>query len=287
MPRILITGATGNVGTEVIRYLGRLSTKVETVAAVRDPATAGGRLPKLPNGSYRRFDFTDATSFAPALAGVDALFLLRPPALSQVDKYFRPLLEAAWEGGLRRVVFLSVQGVEKSSFIPHHRIEALIRELGFDFIFVRPSYFMQNLTTTLLPEIRDHRRITLPAGTAPFNWVDVANVGEAAARLLLDFDDHRNRAYEITGPENLNFAAVTALLSRITEVPFAYRSVNPVVFFFRKRREGIPSGFAAVMTLLHFLPRWQAAPSASDDFARLTGRDPTTLAEFIEREVVL
>lgn len=64
---------------------------------------------------------------------------------------------------------------------------------------------MQNLTTTLLSDILEHQTITLLAGKAKFNWIDVDNIGEATALLINEFDAHKNKAFEITGRENMDF----------------------------------------------------------------------------------
>lgn len=284
MKRILVTGATGNIGKEVIHFLCKPDKESEIIAGVRNVERAKNKFPDCPNLKFRQFDFEDSTSFNAAFTDVDILFLLRPPHISEIEKYFRPLLEAAKAMGINDVVFLSVQGAEKSKVIPHHKIETLIKSLGFNYIFVRPGYFMQNLTTTLLPEIVSSQTITLPSGKAKFNWVDVQNIGEATSALILDFSNFKNKAYEITGTENKNFGDVTNLMSQVTGLNFRFKSINPISFYFKKKKEGVPSDFAIVMTILHFLPRVQAEPQISDNYEKLTGKKPTTIREFLERE---
>jgi uncharacterized protein YbjT (DUF2867 family) len=284
MSRILITGATGNIGQEVIHYLTSHNAKAEVYAAVRKVEEAKESFQNYPSLLFRQFDFEDHRTFPDAFQQMDMLFLLRPPHLSEIKRIFKPLLNAAKEAGISKVVFLSVQGVEKSKVIPHHKIENLIREMGFNYIFLRPGYFMQNLTTTLRAEIVDHKRITLPSGKAKFNWIDVKNIGEAAAELILHFDKYRNQAYELTGIEKKDFYEVAALMSDVTNRQIEYRSINPLSFYLKKRKEGDSSGLAVVMTILHFLPRFQAEPEITDNYQILTEKDPTTLNEFIERE---
>ena len=284
MKRILVTGATGNIGSEVIHYLSELNSEYEFIAGVRSVDKAEYRFSGYPDLSFRQFDFENADTFGSAFVGIDILFLLRPPHISKVEEFFRPLLESANENRIQNVVFLSVQGAEKSKLVPHNKIERLIKELGFNYIFVRPSYFMQNLTTTLLPEIRDRKSITLPSGKAKFNWIDVKNIGEATSKLILEFAKHQNKPYEITGTENKCFKEVTEIMTEVTGEKISYRSINPISFYFKKRKEGIESGFAVVMTILHFLPRFQSEPLISDNYQRLTGKNPTPLKKFIDRE---
>ncbi len=284
MKRIFITGATGNVGYEVIRFLCQLDTSIEIIAGVRHEAKARELFHDFPSLGYRIFDFEKADTFPAAFQDVDILFLLRPPHLAQVEKYFRPLLTEAQNAGIERIVFLSVQGAERSRIIPHNQIEKLIQTIDFQYIFLRPSYFMQNLTTTLLDDIRRHRCIVLPAGKALFNWIDVQNIGEVAARLIEDFDTYRNRAIELTGAENANFATVVDLLNAHTQPPVRFFNVNLVRFYWLKRQSGMPQGLILVMIMLHFLPRWQKPPLVSDFYKKLTGKEPTTLSEFLRRE---
>ncbi|MBU1369599.1 MAG: NmrA family NAD(P)-binding protein [Bacteroidetes bacterium] len=282
MKNILITGATGNIGFEVIRFLYKAIASNRITAAVRNIEQAKTVFNAYPNLGYAYFDFEDADSFDQALAGIDTLFLLRPPHLSDVDKYFKPLLAAIKKNKVNRIVFLSVQGAEKSKVIPHNKIERLIIEHGLDYIFLRPAYFMQNLTTTLIKDIQTKRAIILPSGQAKFNWIDVANIGEAAAILLDNFDDYKNQAFELTGLENESFATVTALINMAIENPIRFRNVNPFKFYWIKKREGMEKGMILVLLLLHFLPRFQKAPKISDFYERLTGKKPTTLKSFIE-----
>ena len=72
--------------------------------------------------------------------------------------------------------------------------------------------------------------------------------------------------------------------SAVTKLDFRYRSTGPLRFYLLKRKQGVPSGLAVVMTILHFLPRFQKEPRISDNYKLLTGKEPTRLAEFIERE---
>ncbi|KAB1065943.1 NmrA family NAD(P)-binding protein [Salibacter halophilus] len=284
MKRILVTGATGNIGHEVVYYLSELKYGSEIFAAVRNIEKAKKTFEKHPNVHYRLFDFENEDAYSKAFHQIDILFLLRPPHISNVEKIFRPLLISAKENGIKRIVFLSVQGAEKSKVIPHNKIERLILELQFNYIFVRPSYFMQNLTTTLLPEIVNRKCITLPSGKAKFNWIDVKNIAEATAILITQFETYQNRAYDITSNQNKNFGDVADLMSKLTGERIRFKSINPISFYFLKKKEGMKGGFAMVMTILHFLPRLQSEPEISDNYQKLTEKAPTTLQDFIERE---
>jgi uncharacterized protein YbjT (DUF2867 family) len=283
MKRILVTGATGNVGFELINFLNQLDIKNEIIAGVRNIEKAKKQFDNFPNLIFRNFDFEDSASFNNALEHVDIVFLLRPPHISDIEK-FKPLLGKIKEKGIQEVLFLSVQGAEKSKVIPHNKIESLIQETGLNYIFLRPSYFMQNLITTLKFDIQSKRKVILPSGKAKFNWIDIKNIGEACAILINKFSDYRNRAIELTGYENESFEKVVETINSQVETNLIYECVNPIKFYQIKRKDGVEKGMVMVMLLLHFLPRFQKEPRISKFYEELTGKQPTSLIEFIKRE---
>ena len=284
MKTILVTGATGNIGSATLRALHLSNTGHRIVAAVRNTDKAKKQFTDCPSLHFVKFDFEDASRFDEALSGIDSVFVIRPPQLSDVASFFPPLVDAMLRNGVREVVFLSVQGVETSSVIPHHKMEALIRSSGLDYAFLRPGYFMQNLTGALRDDIKLRNEIVLPSGRAVFNWVDANDIGEAAARVLTDFTTFRNMAFDLTGSENATFGEVVGIQSEVLQRPIGYTSINPVRFYFMKRKQGAASGLALVMLMLHFLPRFQKPPAQSTFLQSVLGRRPTTLRAFVERE---
>lgn len=270
----LITGATGNIGTAVLEHLAG-DASYHTIKATQHQ--------NAQRDTERWLDFERPDSFADALRQIDVVFLLRPPQLANVNRYFAPFIAACQQASIKHIVFLSVQGGENISFIPHAKIEKLIRQSGIGYTFIRPSYFMQNLTTTLKNDIVQRHCLFLPAGKAPFLWVDIADIGRAIAVVLINWEQHQNRAYTITGSELFTFSQVGILLSLRLGYAVRYESPNPIRFYFTKRRQGLASGLGLVMLLLHFLPRFQKAPRISLDFSQLTELQPNTLANFIDQ----
>ncbi|MFA9392360.1 MAG: NmrA family NAD(P)-binding protein [Prolixibacteraceae bacterium] len=283
MNKIFITGATGNIGKSVVKHLLN-QTNQQLVVGVRNIEKSRKHFPSSQRLQYQTFDFEAFDSNSTVFRGIDLVFLLRPPHISDVATYFKPIIESLVKSGVKKVVFLSVQGVEKSSIIPHHKIEKLILDSGLDYVFVRPSYFMQNLTTTFLDEIKAQKTVTVPAGKGIFNWVDVDNIGEATAQLINRFEEFKNRGYDITGTENKSFGEVCSELSKCIGCEIKFQSPSILRFFKLKKKEGMPNGFIVVMIMLHLLPRFQKPPTISNHVNKLTGKKPTLLSEFFERE---
>ena len=126
--------------------------------------------------------------------------------------------------------------------------------------------------------------ITLPSGKAKFNWVDIEDIAESTAKFIVDFSNFQGQSYDITGEENKTFASVVSVINEKVENKITYNRVGPIKFYFLKKREGMKAGLIVVMLVLHYLPRFQKEPLVSNNVKLLTGHNPTTIKEFIERE---
>ena len=258
---ILLTGATGNVGAEVARLL--------------DAAGIGYRAASRPG-----FDFERRETFAATLAGVDRVFLVRPPALSDVKRSMRPFLEAVARAGVRQVVFLSIQGADKNRVVPHRKIEDLLGELGVPSTFLRAGFFMQNLSTTHAPELRERGEILVPAGGGRTSFVDARDVAAVGARALVE-DGHVGRAYELTGAEALTYGEVAEIMTAVLGRPIVYRRPGVARFARAMRARGLPWRMIGVMIGIYTTARLGLAGRVSGDVERLLGRPPIGLAAFV------
>lgn len=230
---ILVTGATGNVGAEVVKGLQAHPFRVR--AGLRD-------LTKNPFGvgvEAQALDFENPATWPGALAAVEQIFLVRPPQISDVGKTISPFLQEAKSRGVRQVVFLSLLGVEKNPIVPHRAIEEKIRELGFDYTLLRASFFAQNLNTAHRAELRDRNELFVPAGHGRTSFVDVRDLAAVGVKALLG-ELPPNQAYPLTGTQALTYAEVAALLS--AELGRSIRYANPgmLKFVVQKCREGLP-----------------------------------------------
>lgn len=280
MTKVLITGATGNVGTEVLKWLQIGNHQLNVYAGVRNVNEDTGKLAGY-GVKFTAFDFTDSNTYNTALDGCDILFLLRPPQISEVEKYFKPIISTCKSKGVKHIVFLSVQGVEKSTVIPHHKIEKLIVESQIPYTFLRPAYFMQNFTTTLHNDLVNKKLIYLPAGKAKFTLIDVRDIGAVAAAVLTNTSQHINKSYDLTCNQKLTFAEMASTISGILGINIQYKSPNLISFFLTKRKDNTPVMLILVMIMLHYLPRFQQEPEITDWVAKITGRQPTTFEQFV------
>ncbi|MDZ4665265.1 MAG: NmrA family NAD(P)-binding protein [Bacteroidota bacterium] len=277
---ILITGATGNVGMSVLKHLTIQKSNLKVFAGVRNIEKGKDKLQEF-NVSLVTFDFEEVQSFRAAFKGIDILFLLRPPQLADVEKYFKPLIDEVVKCDVKQIVFLSVQGVENSKIIPHHKIEKLITDYKIAYTFLRPAYFMQNFTTTLRNDLVNNQRIYLPAGKAKFTLIDIYDIGLVAAKVITECPKHQNKSYELTNNEILTFAEMADKLSNGLGKKIKFISPNLLQFFLTKRKEGVPAMFILVMIMLHYFPRFQKTPKITDCVKTITGQEPKSFDNFV------
>ena len=280
MKNILITGATGNVGIEVIKALQKINYSFKIYAGVRDLEAEKNKLIEY-KADLVAFDFTNEKTYRLGLENCEILFLLRPPQISDVKKYFKPLIAVAKDVGIKHIVFLSVQGVEKSKIIPHHKIEKLIVESRIPYTFLRPAYFMQNFTGTLRSDLANKNLIYLPAGNGKFTIIDVRDIGAVAAKILVETEKHINKFYELTGSEKLTFYDMAQELSRGLQIKIDYVSPSLLSFYLSKKREKMHNSLIFVMMMLHYLPQFQKEPVINDWVEKLTGKQPILFKQFI------
>jgi uncharacterized protein YbjT (DUF2867 family) len=277
--RILVTGATGQVGSAVIAALRQVDGIVVR-AGVRDTTSLAAKWHDKARVQPVAFDFTDPTSQDAALADCDSLFLLRPP---QLTGDFGDLIARARDQGVGHIVFLSVQGAQNNRLIPHHKIEQRLITSGVPYTLLRPAYFMQNFTSTLHDELVRRHRIFLPAGHARFTLVDVDDIGRVAATVLTQAGtQHHAQAYTLTSQIPLTFEQMAEQLTAGLGTPISYESPNPWRFYRTLRHDGRERGLILVMLLLHILPRFTGTPPVTDTVAELTGQAPTEFAQFVE-----
>jgi uncharacterized protein YbjT (DUF2867 family) len=213
MNTILVTGATGTVGSTVVSLLENQDVTVR--ALVRDPAHAPG----IPGGRRRitRADFAYPDSLRAAMQGVDAVFLACGNVPEQV-RYECAVIDAAARAGVRRIVKLSARGAAMGAPVAywdwHGRIERHLHSSGVGAVVLRPGFLMTNLLAAA-GSVREQGMIFAPAGAARIAMIDPADVAAVAA-VALTTDAHDGRTYVLTGPEAITYRQVALALSGAT-----------------------------------------------------------------------
>jgi uncharacterized protein YbjT (DUF2867 family) len=246
---ILVTGATGTVGRQVVEQLVKRGADVR--ALVRDPAKV-----KFPAGvSVVQGDLLDVDSVRSALSDVSTLFLLNAVA---PDEFTQALiaLNLARAVGVERVVYLSVIHSDVYVNVPHFAgkfgVERMIEQMGFSATILRPAYFMSN-DLTIKDVVLGYGVYPMPIGGKGLAMVDTRDIAEIAAIELIRREKATGKLalerINVVGPDTLTGADVAAIWSKVLKRPIAYGGDDPRGFE-QNLRKFMPSWMAFDMRLM-------------------------------------
>ena len=221
---ILITGATGTVGGEVVKRLSAEGVQVRAVT--RDPRKAEAN--QLPNVHFAQGDFEDADSMRRACSDVDRAFLLTN-STERTENQQIAFTRVAKQSGVRHIVKLSQLHADTNSpgrFLRYHAaVEAAVQASGLTFTFLRPNLYMQGLLN-FRQSIRDKSAFFAAAGDARISAVDVRDLADVAVAALTT-SQHYNKIYALTGLDALTFAEMAHQLSRAIGRTITFVDVPP------------------------------------------------------------
>lgn len=276
MSAVFVTGATGTVGSAVVDHL--LERGQEVIAGLRDIAESS-RVPDA--ATTRAFSFeASRAELDDVLDGADRLFLMRPPAIANVQETLFPVIGAALRRGIRQIAFLSLQGVQMNRRTPHHAVEAYLRETRSPFTFLRPNFFMQNLSTTYAGPIRERGEIFVPAGRSRTAFIDARDVGSAAAATLSE-PGHIGRAYTLSGTQSLTYRRVAEIMTDVLGRPIRYERPSEDAYLAQLAKDGAPQDYIDVQKMIHKVVRLNISAFPNRSVQKLTGRPATTLEQFV------
>ena len=219
---ILVIGATGTVGGELVKQLGDKGQRVR--GATRNPTDAVRRFGSA--AEFVEFDYERPKSFLPALAGVDRVFLIARPGDEHAEVVAIPLIDEMKRQGVRRVVDLSAYGAERQDESALRKIEKHLEASGMAFTHLRPNWFMQVFTANpLLAGIRSKAAIMLPTADAKISYIDVRDIAAVAAAALTG-EEHANKAYTLTGPQSLDQNEIANGISKATGKTIQYLPIE-------------------------------------------------------------
>ncbi|UPL47759.1 SDR family oxidoreductase [Hymenobacter sublimis] len=279
-PTLLISGATGTVGTQLARRLA--AQGVPFRALVRDVNSAPAMaLQQLPGAELVTGDLNDPASVGRALVGMKRAFLLTPSS-AQAEAQQVAFVEQAQLAGVQHVVKLSQWAAEAESpvrFLRYHAVvEAAIRASGLAYTFLRPNLFMQGLLA-FQGTIAAQGQFFAPVGEARISVVDVRDIAAAAAAALTE-TGHENRTYDLTGPQALTHADMACALALATDRPVTFLDVPPAAMRGALLGLGMDPWMAEglVEDYAHY-HRGEAA-TVAPGVQQATGRAPRSFASF-------
>jgi uncharacterized protein YbjT (DUF2867 family) len=279
---ILVIGATGTVGRNVVEQLTTRGADVR--ALVRDADQA-----KLPSGvAVAQGDLLDVEAVRRAMSGVSTLFLLNAVV---ADEYTQALiaLNVAREAGIERIVYLSVIHSDRYVNVPHFAgkfgVERMIEQMGLNATILRPAYFMNN-DRSIKDVVTGHGVYPMPIGAKGLAMVDARDIGEVAALELLRREQSAAplplERINVVGPDTLTGPALASIWTEVLGRPVAYGGDDTAAYE-QSLRQAMPRWMAFDMRLMTERFLTDGMLPEPGDRARLTallGRPLRTYRDF-------
>lgn len=265
--RILVTGASGNIGRELVQQLEARKADFAVMSRKAGPGKVHG-------------DFAHRASLERAFKGFDTLFLLLPLVPDKVE-LAKNAIAAAKAAGVRHIVRSSGLGADAQSAVSLARlqgtIDALVAGSGMACTFIRPAGFMQNWVNHSAAQLKSGTYYA-PDGNGAQSLVDTRDIAESAAAILVNPAAHAGRAYDLTGGESLTNQQMVDVIGQAAGHPIAYIDVPESAA--REAMTGMPPVLIDWFLSLHRAIKQGGVAGVSDHVRQLTGHAPRRLADF-------
>lgn len=275
---ILVLGATGNIGSQVVQQLA--ATEANTRAAVRSISKADGL--KGAGVSLVEIDMNKPETFQAAFVGVEKVFLLTPPFPNMVE-ITANLVEAAKKAGVKYIVKQSGLGTGSKPGATlltwHHEGEKMIEASGIPYTFLRPNSFMQNYSNTSARTIKTQSTFYKPMGDAKVSWVDVRDIAAVAVAALTQ-SGHEGKAYDITGSEALSNEQIAEILSTVVGRRINYVDISEDAASLGMKAAGMPEVLVDAFMDLNRIAKAGHASDVSPTVEQVTGKKPISFEQF-------
>ena len=275
---ILVMGATGNVGSQVVKQLADTGANVR--AAVRSPRKAESL--KGERVSLTEFDTDKPETVEAAFQGVDKVFLLTPLVPNMVELSAN-LVAAAKKAGVKHIVKSSGMGAEVEPGITltrwHREAEKAIEASGIAFTFVRPNGFMQNYANFNGATIKTQNTFYLPVGDGKVSYIDTRDIAAVAVAALTQ-DGHEGKAYEITGLEAISNQEIAEIISQVVGRKINYVDVTEDAARSEMKQSGMPDVLIDMTMELYEIYKAGYASEVTPTVEQVTGNKPISFTQF-------
>lgn len=268
MANVLVVGASGTVGSELVR---RLAAKGHR--AYR----ATSRRPSGPD--QRHLNLVTKDGLAQAFDGIDRAFLLSPPGHTNQDELLAPLIDEARSRGLDKVVLMTAMGANADENAPMRKTEIRLEKSALAWNVIRPNWFMQNFNTFWIQGILEQGKIFLPVGTAKGSFIDARDIAGVAAELL-DRHDLDGRDFDLTGAQALDHDEAAAILSREIGRAITFQDIAPEAMLKALVDAKLPKPYAEFLVLILGYFKAGYSERVTDAVERITGRRPGSFEQY-------
>ena len=274
MKKILVLGATGKVGSEMVKQLS--DRGIEVLAATRNPENYQAQK----NVKPVRFNYGDNSNLDEIFAGVEAAFLMSAPLDPDAFAHLKPVIDKVKEKGVGKIVLLSALGVDQNDQAPLRQIEKYIEGSDINYTFLRPNFFMDNFYPGwIYNSIKSSGVFYIPAEKEKTSFIAVSDIALAGVTALLN-EGHAGKAYNLTGSESLNHDEVAEIISKYSSKPIKYVSISDDDMRKAMKEMGVGAGQIEYMSALYMAVRKGYTEAVDPMLEKLINKKSKTFDEW-------
>lgn len=265
--KILVTAATGHVGFYVAEALQK--KQIPFTAATRD---AGKAKEKLGDSTETvHLDYARQSTFAPALEGIEILFLSGPAATPNAEDMILPLAKEAKKQGVKHVVFIAV----------YPKVMDLLKESKIDYTFIKANFFMQNFEMYQQGDIRDQNQIFMPTGKGKAPFIHTRDIGYVAGEVISRPEDFKNKILYLTGPEAIDHYKAAEIFSEVLGRKIEYKNPDNDAYRKEMKNRGYDKSYIDGMIGVFGKIKSGEVEQSSDTVEKVLKRKPISLKEYV------
>jgi len=272
--KILVTGATGNIGKEIINLLKakdvNFITGTTSGEAIADVKTV-------------KADFSDKDSMKTAMQGITTLFMLSPSHLESIE-WGENVIEAAKESGVHHIVRSSGSFADINSELLIEKLlgttDKYLKDSGINYTITAPSSFMQNFSTTIASDYKSGT-IYQAAGDAKISWTDVRDIAAVNVEVLLNPGKYINQTLTITGSESFNYAEAVKQMNEVLGKETKYVAIPNESAIQAMTDMHFPSFIIDLLISLNDSIKQGYFAETTDTIEKVLGRNPITFKQFV------
>lgn len=289
MNKILVTGATGNLGHEVINVLLQKTNPANIVALVRDPQNEKALSLKAKGVEIRKGDYSDFSSLVIAFKGIDKLYFISSNDLGDRSPQHKNVVNAAKETSVKHVVYTSFQRRNSTETSPiamialaHVKTEQWLKEAGLTYTILKHNMYLDMLPMFLGEQLLETGVAYLPAGEGKVAFTLRTDMAELGA-VVLTTAGHENKTYNVSNTTATSIGEIASIISNISGKQITYVSPSQAEYTKTLADAGVPAEFVALFASLAEGFKEGEFDETSKEIELLIGRKPISVAQFLQQ----
>lgn len=286
----MITGATGGLGSEVVRQLKAKQPAADISILVRNPENETAQAFAAAGIAVVQGSYDDYQSLVKAFTGIDVLYFVSGNDVLVRMQQHENVVNAAKEAGVQHILYTSTVRKDEFSTAPlypvvgtHVRTEELIKASGMQYTLLRHNLYAEVIPFFLGAQVAETGTVYLPAGTGKTAFVARTDFAAAEANILSQPELHENKIYELNGTEQISFEEIGTIIATAIGAPVQYVSPDVQEYTNTMKEAGLPEAITAMLAMFGQAIAHTEFDQQSDDLVQLLGREPQSVKTFIQQ----